>query len=277
MIQSVPINTVHLFPILDENLIQVLRSLSTDEWNEQTLARHWKVKDVAAHLLDGNLRMLSIQRDRYQGDPPEFVGDYNTMVQYLNRLNADWVKATKRISPPVLIELLEITGKAYCDVIQSLDPFSEAIFSVAWAGQEVSPNWFHIAREYTEKWHHQQQIRVAVGKPGIMTRDLFYPVIDTFMCALPHTYKEVTATEGTEIEFEVMGELGGRWYLKHLNSAWTLSKTCHHPVTFVRLAADTAWKLFTHGMNEGEASKRISIEGDESMGAPFLRTIAVMA
>jgi hypothetical protein len=34
-------------------------------------------------------------------------------LHFLNRLNADWVAATRRMSPAVLIELLEVTGKEY--------------------------------------------------------------------------------------------------------------------------------------------------------------------
>jgi uncharacterized damage-inducible protein DinB len=59
------IETVHLFPLLDAKLIELLRSLSPDDWNKPTVARLWTVKDVAAHLLDGNLRMLSRARDGY--------------------------------------------------------------------------------------------------------------------------------------------------------------------------------------------------------------------
>jgi hypothetical protein len=35
---------------------------------------------------------------------------------------------------------------------------------VAWAGEAESKNWFHVARDYSEKWHHQQQIREAVSQ-----------------------------------------------------------------------------------------------------------------
>ena len=55
------------------------------------------------------------------------------------------------------------------------------MFPVSWAGEEESANWFDTAREFTERWHHQQQIRLAVDKPGIMTREFYFPVLDCFM------------------------------------------------------------------------------------------------
>jgi hypothetical protein len=178
-----PIHLVELFLELDKELIQLLRSLSSDDWNRPTVARLWTVKDIASHLLDGNIRRISMGRDTYFGEKPENIQSYADLVNFLNRLNADWVKATKRISPQLLIELLEQTGKEVYEVFKGLDPYAKALFSVAWAGEAESQNWFDIAREYTERWHHQQQIRLAVNKPGIMNMHFYHPLLDTFMRA----------------------------------------------------------------------------------------------
>ncbi|HTG55299.1 MAG TPA: maleylpyruvate isomerase N-terminal domain-containing protein, partial [Niabella sp.] len=60
MKEEITVKTLELFPILDGMLIGLLESLTEAEWNAPTIARLWKVKDVASHLLDGNLRGLSI-------------------------------------------------------------------------------------------------------------------------------------------------------------------------------------------------------------------------
>lgn len=57
---SVPINALPLLPVLDQHLLALLRSLAPANWQRPTLARQWTVKDVAAHLLDGNLRTLAM-------------------------------------------------------------------------------------------------------------------------------------------------------------------------------------------------------------------------
>ncbi len=275
---QVPIPTVHLFSQLDEKLIALLRSLSPDDWSKYTVAKQWTVKDVATHLLDGNIRMLSIVRDNFFGEAPGKIESYQDLVDFLNRLNADWVKATKRMSPSVLIELLEITGKEYASCVAKLDPFKPAVFSVAWAGEAQSLNWFHIAREYTEKWHHQQQIREAVNKPGIMSRELYYPLIDTFMQALPHTYRNIQANEDQVVKVTVTSESGGDWFLIYKNSGWMLRKD--KPVQIdstVVIDPDTAWKLFTKALSGSEAEKRIKFTGDESLGKPILSMLSVMA
>jgi len=61
MQQVIPIPTLHLFPVLDELLIGLLKSLSADDWNKPTVARLWTVKDIAAHLLDTNVRTIILR------------------------------------------------------------------------------------------------------------------------------------------------------------------------------------------------------------------------
>jgi hypothetical protein len=276
--QAIPIKTVHLFPVLDQKLIELLRSLSADDWNKPTVARLWTVKDIAAHLLDGNIRTIS-SAHLNPGDPPSTpINNYRHLVGYLNGLNAIWVQAMRRTSPQLLIELLEITGKQYSEVIAGLDPFAQAQFSVAWAGEEQSLNWFHVAREYTEKFHHQQQIREAVGKQGIMTAELFYPCIDTFMKGLPHAYRNIKASECTLIRVNVIGEAGGTWFLQYNGSVWVLYKTAFAlPDAIVSISTDTAWKVFTKAITPQSAIEVSNIHGDINLGENLFNLVAVMA
>ncbi len=272
-----PLSTTHLFPVLDEKLLQLLHSLTAAEWDAHTIARKWTVKDIAAHLLDGNVRTLSFSRDKHRLPPPA-ADNYRELVGYLNNLNAEWVQAHKRTSPQLLTELLEITGRQFCEYLTTLDPFAKAIFPVAWAGEDVSYNWFHIAREYTEKFIHQQQIRDAVNKPGLMTRELFYPFIDTLMCALPHTYRNINAADGINARITVTSEIGGDWYLCRREGKWQLAKEAQTSVAAQLLIdPDTAWKLFSKGMSPREAMEKTALTGQTELAEPALHMIAVMA
>ncbi|RYZ38642.1 MAG: maleylpyruvate isomerase family mycothiol-dependent enzyme [Sphingobacteriales bacterium] len=272
-----PIPVLPLFPVLDDMLTTLLKSLSASDWEKPTAAKAWTVKDVAAHLLDGNLRTLSFVRDKYLGDKPDTV-TYQDLVRYLNELNASWVNAAARLSPRVLTDLLHFTGKEYFDALHSLDPWEDALFPVAWAGEEISKNWFHIAREYTEKWIHQQQIRDAVGQPGLLTHELFYPFIDTFMCALPQTYKFVDATTGTSVLVRVTSEIGGEWHINKTEEGWVLRhNTRVTPNAVVEMDPDTAWRLFSRCIAPDEALPRVRFEGAEELGKVALNMVSVMA
>jgi len=278
MPQLGPIFVLDLFPKLDSRLIELLRSLSAGDWERQTIAPLWRVKDVAAHLLDTNLRRLSIVRDRFFGEKPENADSYDGLVAFLNGLNADWVKAFRRVSPAVLIDLLEHTGSQVNELYRQLDPYAEAVLPVAWAGEERSLNWFEAAREYTERWHHQQQIRLAVNKPGIMERELYFPVLDTFMRALPFRYQSVDADEGALIKFRITGDAGGAWFLVRRDGRWELaSEPAGRLASEVEFSQDIAWKIFTKGIAKEAARPQITVTGDRNLGLHVLNVIAVMA
>jgi uncharacterized protein (TIGR03083 family) len=277
MKQNIPIDVVHMLPLIDSKLMELLRSLDGAEWQKRTVAKLWTVKDVAAHLLDGNIRILSILRDGYRGEHPT-IHNYQDLLDFLNGLNADWVKAMKRVSPEMLILLHELTGPLYCRYYASLDPFDKAGFAVDWAGESESRNWMHIAREYTEKFLHQQQIRDAVGKPGIMTEEYFSPFIDIFMLALPHTFRNTVATDGTTVQITVTGEIGGSWYLTRKEQNWQLSKEIQNdPATVIQITPEDAWKLFSKSLRPEHLRDKISIQGDHSLAATALGMVSVMA
>jgi uncharacterized protein (TIGR03083 family) len=265
---------IDVIPRIDSKLIELLRSLAADDW-ERPATPKWRVKEVAGHLLDGNLRRLSMARDGYWGEP--FSGD--SLVDFLNQLNADWVWAMKRLSPQVLAWLLEQSNRQVEDYFKSLDPQGQAVFAVSWAGEDKSKNWFDIAREYTEKWHHQQQIREAVGRDvnAIMSRPLYYPVLDTFMRALPHGYRQVSAGEGVTIAVRVTGVAGGSWYLRRRGTGWEFSHDSNGEFQAeVTIPQEIAWKLFTKGLTSESVRAQLKFSGDEKLTSPILKVVAIV-
>ena len=278
MNNELPIETLPLFPLLDKKLIELLRSLTAEEWNAPTVAKLWNVKDVASHLLDGNLRALATSRDGYFGEKAENIHSYQDLVDFLNHLNLSWTTATKRLSPQLLIQLLETTGQAYYEHLHTLNPFDKAVFSVAWAGEETSQNWFHIAREYTEKFLHQQQIRDAVGKQGIMTKEFYYPFLDIFMRALPHTFRDVDAAFGTVVTIEVLTYIGGQWNIVKTENGWLLNKEINlEPDAHVAIDPDTAWKLFSKSLTPEQVADKVEMKGNKTLAEQALKMVAVMA
>ena len=269
------INTLHLFEPLEQKLIELLKSLSPADWSKPTVAKLWTVKDVAAHLLDTSVRTIAMAQ-QHVGDPPDAINSYKDLVDYLNRLNADWVKAMRRVSPQTLIDFLQLTQQPMIAYYHSLDFDAPAMFSVAWAGENESKNWFHIAREYTERWHHQQQIRDAVQQEGIMTREYFYPMIDTLLRALPHNFRDVKAPDGTCVQVTITGDAGGNWIIQSQAGKWSLVESGQSIATTLTLTPDTAWKLFTKALTPAQAEANVKVVGDKILSTPVLKMVAVM-
>ncbi|AGA27897.1 maleylpyruvate isomerase N-terminal domain-containing protein [Singulisphaera acidiphila] len=280
---SAPIIVAPLFRELDGHLLNLLRSLTPEDWNRPTVCSAWSVKDIASHLLDSILRRLSIQRDGYiPPQSPRGFDSYEELVAFLNRLNAEWTSATARLSPAVLIGLMEKATAELADLFESADPLAPALFSVAWAGESESLMWFDIAREFTERWHHQRQIADAVDRPTpIDKRHLYHPVLDTFMRALPHSYRDVRAPKGTLVAVRVVGESGGDWFVRREQQAWRLvDESVENAASVVTLDQAIAWKFLTKRTDRATALARfptIRIDGETSYGEPVLEMVSVMA
>jgi hypothetical protein len=274
------IETLDLFPELTKKLVKLLKSIRYDEWNKPSPLRGRTVKDLVSHLIDGSLRRLSLQRDAYSSSAVKVnIETYGDQVDYIQKLNRDWMDITDRLSPRILIDLLEYAEKELFEFFKILDPKGKAIFSVAWAGEEESENWADIAREYTEKWHHQMQIRIALNKPLLMDLKYIEPLYDTFMLGLPHLYNEMADyPDGERIRVTITGNLDKTWNLRK-EGKWVLDKNAdfksHNVIEFPE---NLAWIVFTNTDRNKEAYKsKMSVQGDKKLGYKLLDFVAVMS
>jgi uncharacterized protein (TIGR03083 family) len=271
-----PIFTAHLFPKLEAKLIELLRSLAPADWEKQTFAPKWKVKDVVAHLLDTQTRKLAAARHGYKPENSKKLTS-EQLIALINHLNAEGVRQYRQLSSDDLISKMETASRESAEYHQALDPFAPAMFPVSWAGDEESPNWFDTAREFTERWHHQQQIRLAVEKPGIMAREFYFPVLDCFMRALPHTYRDVLARSGVLARLNVSGECGGSWYLFRDGGAWTLiASPAGGKISETTIPQEIAWRIFTKGIAAEEARSQVDISGDQAVRGHVLKMISIV-
>jgi uncharacterized protein (TIGR03083 family) len=271
-----PIHSAHLIRRVDGKLLELLSSLTPPEWDLPTVAGSWRVRDVAAHLLDTALRKLSLARDNSFIEAAE-IRSNDDLVRLVNRLNAEGVTVYRRLSPPVLISLMELACDQAAAYYESLDPFAPARFGVSWAGEDRSLNWFDTARELTERWHHQQQIRLATKRAGIMTPELYHPVLDCFARGLPHAFRDVGAPERTSILVRITGECGGEWLLVRNRFGWALNRSPTSDVeAAVTIPQEIAWRIFTKGITRGEAMSQCIIYGSASIAEVVFRYVAIV-
>ena len=289
-LQALPaLDTAPLFPALHERLIVLLRSLDADDWDRPTVAGSWQVRDVAAHLLDGDLRVLSAHRDGHLPTPDGPVESYEDVVRLIGRLNAAGVAFGRRLSPRMLTDLLEATGRWTSEFVAGLDPDALALWPVAWAGETASDNRFDAAREYTERWHHQMQIRDAVGARGeqsvLLARELLEPLIETSVRVLPHAYRDVTAPDGTTVTLRVIDDASGdpcsvaslAWTLRREETRWALYRGAPDaPSAHVEASADTLWRLLFNALPEDRARSALQGSGAEELLLPLRRARSVM-
>ncbi len=149
---------------------------------------------------------------------------------------------------------------------------------LAGLGRNPAPVWLDLAREYTERWHHQQHIRAAVGKPGLTEPRYLAPVLDTFVRALPHTFRDVPAGDGTLVALTIQGDAGGRWFLLREEGKWTLYLgVAQPPDAETILPQNLAWRLFTKGISKSEAEAQATLLGDSSLALKLFDTVSIIA
>jgi uncharacterized protein (TIGR03083 family) len=273
-----PIDTRSLFRPVSSRLVTLLRQLPADAWHRPTIAGTWLVRDVVAHLLDSTLRRLAFHRDGMAPPPPSrAIASERDFVGFINDLNAQWVAATKRLSPRLLTDLYERAGGEAADWFESLPLEAPALFAVSWAGEEASAGWFDIGREFTELWHHQAQVRLAVGARPLADPRYLAAVIDVAVRGLPYALRQVEAEPGETIGLEIEGPSGGRWTLSREATRWTLWRgAADAPVARLRLGDETAWRLLFNGLSERDAAAQVHVEGRDDLGRAFLRARSVI-
>jgi uncharacterized protein (TIGR03083 family) len=269
------IPVLHLFPKLNSLLIDVLQGLRADQWHNSTICKQWSVKDIAAHLLDTALRRISSGRLGHFAEAP-VTGSYADLVKFLNEMNADWVKAYKRVSPQELINQLSEAQDDLFRYLLTLDLQSPALYPVSWAGEEGSGQWFDIAREYTERWHHQQQIRLAVGAESILQEDLYFPFLDISMLALPYHYRSLSAAEGLSVKVNIVGEAGGSWTIQKKDNSWQFVSNETETTSLVYIDQNIAWMLLSRGIDIHEAQQYWQVSGNYELGFHVLKMTAFM-
>ena len=233
---------------------------------------------MVAHLIDGQMRRLSIQRDGVGPPAPRNpVEDYESLVAHLNDLNDEWVQAMRRVSERQLLTLLERVGSEYADFMASLDPDGIALFPVAWAGEAESKNWMDVGRDYTELWHHQAQIRQAVGAEVVATREFFFPVLDLGIRGVYRSWSDFEYEAEAVLLVEVKGEAGGEWSIVREGERWVIYRGAHpKPTTSVSTSADTAWRLLFNALDPSDAEEEITYSGDRGLFLRFLEVRSVM-
>ena len=261
---DVPVRDVR--PLLTEergDFLTLLASLGDADWAMPTEAGRWTVKDVALHLLDDELGWLSRGRDNDPSGLLDDTGDYRQFVAALDAKNQRWVDGASGLSHRVLQDLLAWSGQQVDHYYASLNLREPS--RVIWAGPGPVPLWFDLARDFTERWVHQQQIRDAVRVPG--GHDRFLPaVLQTFVWAFPYQYRPEAAPETTvQLDF---GRTGGSWFLTRDAARWVLDEgTAPTPAATLRMAPRVAWRQLT-GLPV--SAGQYAAEGDDTLVRPLL-------
>jgi hypothetical protein len=230
------------------------------------------------------MRRLSIQRDHYLNS--EFQSHFASneeLVEAIQQLNRSWMLAFQRISPRLLIELLKKYEQEVYELFTRLKNEDEAVFAVSWAGEQVSANWFDIARDYTEKWHHQQQMRLTTNRPMLLSERFIEPVYDTFMMGMPFHLQQsaqLNSSEGDHLLVEITGEARLKYSFVYRQQTWQRSEMppSKPPTAHVVIPAALGWQFYTNTFrNKSDYFHLIKMNGNQSLCEASMYLVTVLS
>jgi uncharacterized protein (TIGR03083 family) len=266
-----------LFPRERAEMLTLLSGLDASCWRRPTVCPGWSVHDVVAHVVHDYIRKLSGKRDRFPAPGP---ADGETLPVFLDRVNQEFVDVAARWSPQVLIDLLGLLGPELDQLWESLD-LDQLGEAVSWAAPDVpAPVWLDVAREYTEYWVHQQQVRDAAGVPGADDDQLAFPVMDTFVRAVPYALRHVPAEPGTGVQIRVTGPGAGAWTVWRRDDDWAVSRglaSANDAVAAqVELSSACLWRVATRGISVQAAREQATVSGDETLASAVLSLVSIV-
>lgn len=270
-----PLDARPLFAQERAKFIGLLQDLNPADWQRPTVCPGWSVHDLVAHVTHDYIRKLTGTRDDHESAGPR-PGE--SLPVFLGRVNQEFVDTAASWSPRVLIDLISHLGPQL-DALWAAADMDALGMAVFWAEPDKdAPVWLDVAREYTEYWVHQQQVRDATGRPGAGDARLAEPVTDTFLRAIPWTLRDLPRDLGTRLQIRVTGPGGGSWTAERLTGTWAIDRGARpgQSAAVVEVPSDTLWRVATRGITVDAALAQARITGDQELGSAVLTLVSII-
>jgi len=272
---AAPADYSSLFSSERRLLVELLGGFAPPDWDRMTPCPGWSVLDLVCHLVGDDFGLLARRRDGHFGTrPPHELANDEDFARWLDGLQDDWVRAARRISPRLAIDLLEWSGPRVVALFDAEDP-SEVDAVVSWASSGPVPRWLDQARELSEHWIHRQQLRTAVRLPTDTSDGVAVAVLDALRWAYPYRLSSVDRGRGP-VAIEIVGDPERRWFLESGAQGWSFTDSPGSDVVArMRLTADEAWRLLTNNMAI-EEQRLLEVSGDPGIVSVLRRTRAMI-
>jgi uncharacterized protein (TIGR03083 family) len=193
--------------------VALLRDLAPADWARSTVCPGWDVADIVAHVAGDDLGRLARGRD---GVPARAPAPGEDLPTFLDRINGQWVAATRHLGPRLLTDMVEWSGAQVAAHWAAIDLTGPA--DVSWAGVEGPVAWMDLARDHTEYWIHEQQVREATGRARSDPAETA-TVVGVLARGLPVALRAVPGADG-DVVVVTADDLGASWAVEHRGGRW---------------------------------------------------------
>jgi uncharacterized protein (TIGR03083 family) len=257
-------------------LLELLAGLDEDDWAAPTECPAWTVEGVALHVLGDDLSLLARQRDAaVQG--LTLYGESHpglSFRQLLDGFNEQWVTAARFLSPPLILTLLEATGRWTAAFYRDVNAKELGEPVGLFAGQKASPYWQIAAREYLERWTHQHQIRRATARSNL-SREFLLPAAAIAVHVIAAHARALDVQPGTTIVFEITGV--GEWTIEVGDtSSLVLVGAAAAPAVRLAVDEDVATPLLSRGLTASDVVSHLRSTGSDRVSRTLIEGFSVI-
>ena len=258
---------------------EVCSDLSDEEWALPTACPGWDVKDQLSHLIGIELAIM--------GQPvPEWDGPLGDHVKNdFAATNERYVAVRRgRSGPSVRAEFVEVTATR----LAQLDALSAAEWAaVGWSPVGDVPRAEFMTVRVYDSWVHEQDVRLALHRPGGDGNLASEISLDRVQAAMPFVVgKKAGCGEGTAVRFDLTGPAhdaraftiaveGGRARPVRAEAAPTVTLSLA-AVDFMRLGCGRITAAQVEAA-DGVDTGGVGIDGDQLVGRSVLGAMNFMS
>ena len=247
-----------------DDLLDLMPTLSDDDWMLPTDLPGWTVHDVAAHL--AHLEAVLAGHDdemEMRGPDGQVSADYTQLG----------VEARADSSPADLIEEFRSavdarTKRFDAELPDPAEPASITPGGVDWTWEVLLRN------RAIDIWAHEQDIRRAVGRPGSLGSGGAQVTTHSFAAGMPFVLgKRVAPPAGTSVVWRLTGEVPMEIGAVVGDDGRASSDVADDPTTSLTLTSE-AFTVLAAGRRTPDQVD-VEIDGDEELGRTVLQAMVL--
>ncbi|MEU9762106.1 maleylpyruvate isomerase family mycothiol-dependent enzyme [Streptomyces sp. NPDC047985] len=254
-----------------EAIAELVKPLAEGEWNGRTPCPAWSVRDIVSHIIGMESEQLGDPRPIHSL-PRDLYHMQNDLARYMEMQ----VDVRRHHTSPEMLAELEYTIIRRARQLRNENRAPETMVRAP-LGTEQTLELALRMRAF-DVWVHEQDLRVALGRPGNLDSPGATIVRDVLLEALPKVVaKDAGAPPNSAVVIDVNGpveflrtvrvDAEGRGSVDGSPSLG--------PAVTLAMDWETYSRLACGRMRAGAVAERIKVEGEQDLADAILRNFAV--
>lgn len=253
-----------------EAIAQLGASLNDKDWVLPSECPGWTVKDLVSHMIGTERSLMG------EPAPPEAPGAEH-VHNPVGAANEAWVAARRQVpAHEVLAEFSDVTGRR-------LEQLSR-LPAERWDEVGPSPVGQVPYREFMavramDCWIHEQDMRIATGRPGHMDGPVAELALRRIASAMPYVVaRKAAAPDGSNVRWELLKSPIAQVGVLVRDGRGVSQDEVPDPTAEIQMDAELFWRLGC-GRVTGDAALDagiVGLRGDLDLAARVVRNMAFM-